>query len=155
MKTIKKEQQNINKNRRNILLGAAAAATTLASSNVFSATGHMHHNMNSNTGLIDTALDCVKTGQACNDHCIELVKSGDTSIAECMSTVSEMLAACTALSQMASYQSRHLPAIAKVCIAVCEDCEKECRKHAKKHTACKACADACLDCIKACEKAAA
>ena len=145
----------MNKDRRNILLGAAAAAVTLTSNSAFSATDHSHHKMNKNTALVDSALDCLKAGQACNDHCIELVKSGDTSIAECMSTVSEMLAACTALSQLASYQSKHLAAMAKVCIDVCEDCEKECAKHEDKHAECKACADACRDCIKACKKVAA
>jgi len=142
-----------NKGRRNILIGAAAVATTLASGSAFSATEH-HHKKNSNTGLIDSAFGCVKAGQACNDHCIELVKSGDTSIADCMDSVSEMLATCTALTQMASYRSLHLPAFAKVCISVCEDCEKECRKHEKKHAECKACAESCRDCIKACKKVA-
>ena len=153
MKTPNKN--NVNEARRNILFGATAVASVVASNSVFSATDHKHHQMNRNTGLIDTAMDCIKTGQACNDHCIELVKSGDTSIADCMSTVSEMLAACTALLQLASYQSRHLPAIAKVCIDVCNDCEKECRKHEDKHVECKACANSCLDCIEACKKIAA
>lgn len=135
-----------------MLLGAAAVATTLATGTTFAATGHKHHKSNRNTNLVDAALDCVKKGQACNDHCIDLVKSGDTSIADCMASVSEMLAACTALSQMASYQSSHLAAFAKVCISVCKDCEKECRKHEDKHAECKACAESCNDCIKACEK---
>ena len=155
MNTVKNKEKSVDKSRRDILLGAAAVATTVASSAAFSATGHEHHKMNSNTDLIDTALDCIKTGQACNDHCIDLVKGGDTSIAECMSTVSEMLAACAALSQLASYKSKHLPALAKVCLAVCEDCEKECQKHEDKHAECKACADSCRDCIKACKKVAA
>ena len=145
-----------NKSRRDILLGAAAVASTLATSSAFSATKNDHsahqHMKNSNTEIIDAALDCIKTGQACNDHCIELVKSGDTSIADCMDILTESLAMCTALSQMASYQSSHLPALAKVCISVCEECEKECRKHEKKHVACKACADSCNACVKACKK---
>ena len=145
-----------NKSRRDILLGAAAVATTLASSTAFSATAQDHsshqHNTNSNTEIIDAALDCIKTGQACNEHCIELVKSGDTSIADCMDIITESLAMCNALSQMASAQSSHLPELAKLCITVCEECEKECRKHEKKHAACKACADSCNACIKACKK---
>ncbi len=149
-----------NKSRREILLGASAIAATLASSTAFSATDHSNHNMhkhqsNSNEDIINAALDCVKTGLACNDHCIELLKDGDTSIVKCMDVLAESLAMCTALSQMASYQSSHLPELAKLCIAVCEDCEKECRKHEKKHAACKACADSCNDCIKACKKVAA
>ena len=150
MKTIE------NKSRRDILLGAAAVAATLATDTAFSATDHNHsehqHHQNSNTNIINAALDCVKTGLACNDHCIELLKDGDTSIVKCMDVLAESLAMCTALSHMASYQSSHLPELAKLCISVCEDCEKECRKHEKKHAACKACADSCNDCIKACKE---
>lgn len=138
-----------------MLLGAAAVAATLATESAFSATEHNHsehnHESNANADIINAALHCLKTGQACNDHCIELVKSGDTTIAGCMDALTESLAMCAALSQMASAKSSHLPALAKVCISVCEDCEKECRKHEKKHAICKECADSCVECIKACK----
>ncbi len=144
--------------RRDLLKGAvvatAAMATGASSSVMGSSHEHMHHG-NPNTGLVDTALDCVKTGQACLDHCIDLFKMGDTSVADCADKVTEMLAMCNALSQMASYQSKHLAAVAKVCAAVCKDCKKACDKHADKHEACKACAESCEECIKACEKIAA
>ena len=142
-----------NQDRRKILLGAAALATTLASSSAVAKSEHDHvHKKNPNTAIIDAALDCIKTGQACNDHCIDLIKAGDTTIANCMDVLVESLAMCTALAQMASAQSTHLPELAKLCISVCEDCEDECRKHEDKHAACKACADSCQDCIKACKK---
>ena len=142
-----------NMSRRDVLLGAAAVAATLATDSALAATGHEHHMMgNTNDDIIITALDCVKTGLACNDHCITLLKEGDTTIVNCMDILSETLAMCTALSQMASYNSSHLADLAKVCIGVCKDCEKECRKHEKKHAACKACADSCDACIKACKK---
>lgn len=142
--------------RRNVLLGGAAVAATLATGTAFAATGadahHHHHEANKNTGLIDTALHCIKTGDACQAHCIELVKQGDTSIADCLNTVAEMLPMCTALAKLASYNSTHLVALAKVCIDVCEACEKECRNHEDKHAECKACADSCAECIKECKK---
>jgi len=141
--------------RRNVLLGGAALTATLATGTAFAAAGeHQHHNHeeNKNTGLIDAALHCVKTGDACQEHCIELVKQGDTTIAECLNTVAEMLPMCTALAKLAAYKSTHLVALAKVCIDVCEACEKECRKHEDKHAACKACAESCADCIKECKK---
>ena len=142
-----------NKSRREVLLGATAIAASMVTESAFSATEHKHmHHKNSNTEIIDAALDCVKTGQACNDHCIELIKSGDTSIADCMDVLTESLAMCNALAQMASYQSSHLPAVAKVCISVCEDCEKECRKHEDKHAACKACADSLMNVLKPVKK---
>ena len=144
--------------RRRLLMGAGAAAVAVAAGNsAFAATGHEHHHPGggANEGVIDSSLACVKTGQACLDHCIELFKQGDTSVAECADTVQEMLAACTALSQLASANSRHLGAMAKVCIGICEDCEKACREHEDKHPACKACADACKTCIDECKKVAA
>jgi Cys-rich four helix bundle protein (predicted Tat secretion target) len=139
--------------RRDLLKGAiAVSAATMISG---TAQASNHHQSNPNAGLVDTALDCVKKGQACLDHCIKLFKKGDTSVADCADKVTEMLAMCTALSQMASYQSKHLAKFAKVCAAVCRDCKKACDEHAKKHAACKACAESCEKCIKACEKIAA
>ena len=142
--------------RRDLLKGAVVASATMATGTVFGSSGHDHMNhKNPNSGLVDTALDCMKTGQACLDHCIDLFKQGDTSVADCADKVTEMLAMCNALSQMASYKSKHLAKLAKVCAAVCKDCKKACEEHAKKHKACKDCAASCDDCIKACEKIAA
>lgn len=119
--------------RRDLLKGAVVASATMATGTVFGSSGHDHMNHeNPNSGLVDTALDCMKTGQACLDHCIDLFKSRDTSVAGCPDKVTAM---CNALSQMASYKSKHLANLAKVCAAVCKDCKK-----------------ACDDCIKACEK---
>ncbi len=140
--------------RRDLLKGAVVASAAMASGTVFGSSNEHHHHSNANTGLVDTALDCIKTGQACLDHCFELFKQGDNSVANCADKVNEMLAMCTALTQMASSQSKHLAEVAKVCAAVCKDCKKECEKHAKKHAACKACAESCEKCIKACEKIA-
>lgn len=154
--------------RRNVLLGAlgaAAAGTSLLAVNSFAAShgdhgdshgssSHAGHQM-TNLSLVDAAAGCIKSGQICSNHCVDLVKAGDTSIARCLETVSEMLASCTALAQLASFQSPHLPAFAKVCISICEDCEKECRKHEDKHAACRNCAESCKECIAACKKIAA
>ena len=141
--------------RRDLLKGAVAASAVMASGTALASSKDHSHHQNSNLGVVDTALDCVKNGQVCLDHCIDLFKQGDTSVADCADKVTEMLAMCTALSQMASYQSKHLAAFAKVCAAVCKDCKKACDKHADKHQACKACAESCEDCIKACENIAA
>jgi Cys-rich four helix bundle protein (predicted Tat secretion target) len=105
-----------------------------------------------NNSLIDAALDCVKKGEACSNHCIILIKNGDNSVADCLDSVGETLAMCAALSTMASSQSTHLNALAKVCIDVCKDCEKECEVHADKHAECKACMESCAACIEECEK---
>lgn len=146
--------------RRALLKGAVVASAAIAagsSSSVFAAKhdhSHMQHG-NPNSEVIDATMSCMKNGQACLDHCIELFKAGDTSVANCADKVTEMLAMCTAMSQMASYQSRHLAKLAKVCIETCKDCKKACEEHADKHQACKNCAESCKECIKACEKIAA
>jgi len=149
------------KSRRDVLLGAAVA-TTLVTGSAFASSEHDHHAghtmmepSNRDTSLMDAALHCVKSGEICNDHCIELVKKGDTSIAECLASVSDMLATCSGLSRLAANESAHLAAFAKVCIAVCKDCEKACAKHENHHAECRACAQSCRECIKACEKVAA
>lgn len=143
--------------RRDLLKGAVAASAVIASGSAFGANmdhSHMNHG-NPNEDVIDTTLHCVKSGQACLDHCIDLFKMGDTSVANCADKVTEMLAMCNAMSQMTSYQSKHLAKVAKVCAAVCKDCKKACDEHADKHKACKDCSDSCEKCIKACEKIAA
>ena len=115
---------------------------------------HKHHTSTIDQGrqrVLDHAMDCIKKGEICNQHCIELFKAGDTSVADCADSVQEMLASCTAMSKLAAYDSKHLKALMKVCIGVCEDCEKECRKHENKHAECKACANSCADCIKVCK----
>ncbi|GKT11528.1 MAG: hypothetical protein ISEC1_P0492 [Thiomicrorhabdus sp.] len=35
---------------------------------------------------------------------------------------------CTTLSKLATYQSKYLVALAKICIDVCKDYQKECKK---------------------------
>jgi Cys-rich four helix bundle protein (predicted Tat secretion target) len=143
-----------NLSRRNLLIGAAAVSATVAT-NALAGEQHHHHQVNKNTGLIATAMDCIQTGDACLAHCFELVKGKDTSMADCMNMVADMLPMCTALSKLASTQSTHLGDLAKLCIAICDDCEKECRKHADKHVECKECANACTDFIRECKKIAA
>jgi len=138
--------------RRKVLASAGLVATMAAINPTLAFGSSQHEHEKTATNVVDTALDCVKKGQACIEHCLELFKIGDTSVAECANTVQEMLAICTAISQLASYRSKYLPDLAKVCINVCEDCENECRKHEKMHAACKACANSCEECIKECKK---
>lgn len=141
--------------KKAVVASTVVAATMSATASQASDSKHQHHHAkNKNIAVIDSALDCLKTGQLCMDHCIELFKSGDTSVAKCADVVNEMLAMCTALSQMAAYQSSHLKDFAKVCAAVCQDCQDECEEHAKMHAECKACAASCEDCIDACKNIA-
>jgi Cys-rich four helix bundle protein (predicted Tat secretion target) len=145
--------------RRELLIGAAAL-TTLSGLSVFGQAraeepSHEHHQHTIGQGrmrVIQHAADCVMKGEICIEHCLQLFKAGDTSVAECAETAHEMLASCTAMGKLASYDSRHLKDFMRVCIGVCEDCEKACREHENKHAECKACADSCADCIRVCKE---
>lgn len=145
--------------RRALLKGFGLFATAAASGLSFNVlaqsqdhSAHHHHADPKRQGIIDAALECVKNGEACSQHCIELFKEGDTSVAACADAVQEMLASCNALAKLAAHNSRHLKAFVEACIGVCEDCEKECREHEDKHAECKACADSCANCIDACKE---
>lgn len=143
---------------KNAVLASAAIGAAVSTKSVMADDDdhdhHKHHVKNKNKHVVEAALDCLEDGQACLDHCFVLLKDGDTSIAKCAESVTEMLVMCDALSKMASYRSAHLKDFAKVCIAVCEDCKKECEEHSDKHVECKECADSCGDCIDACKNIA-
>jgi len=149
-------------NRRDLIKSAMAASVlvgaTVSAKSAIAADDkhdhHAHHAKNKNMHVVDSALTCLKDGQACLDHCFILLKDGDTSIAKCAETVTEMLVMCDGLAKMASYRSPHLKDFAKVCAAVCKDCQDECEKHSDDHVECKQCAKSCADCIDACENIA-
>jgi len=101
--------------------------------------------------LIQTTGDCIQKGQLCIDHCLMLLADGDKEMAACARSVHQMLALCTALQQLASYQSKQVKAVALIAMDMCKECEDECRKHEKKHAVCHDCAEACAACSKACK----
>ncbi len=117
--------------------------------------GHEGHDAPSDAGAaVDTALvgtvaDCIAAGQTCLSHCIRLLSAGDTSMGECAKTVSDMLAICRASESLAASASKHLKAMAKLCIESCTDCAKACTPHAGHHAECKACKEACEATIEA------
>ena len=139
--------------RRNLLKGLLASTAAVAAAPSLAATDHSHHHHMSkiNKALVDIANVCAQHGDECIDHCIELFKSGDTSVARCAETVNEMIVMCRALAKMGTYQSEQLVAVAKICIDVCQVCADECGKHSK-HPQCKACEESCLKCIEECKK---
>jgi len=129
--------------RRTVLAGAAMAlaAPVLAKEHEHGAAGHAQPK--GYAELIAAARECREAGEVCLDHCLAAFRDGDTSLGECATEVTRMLAACDAVARLATYGSPHTPAFAKACVAVCDDCERACRKHEEKHAECKACADAC------------
>jgi Cys-rich four helix bundle protein (predicted Tat secretion target) len=101
--------------------------------------------------VIDTAMDCVKLGRECAQHCVMMFQMGDQSLKDCYATVQELVVSCNALAELAIQNSAHLREFIQVCTKVCESCETECRKHEKHHQMCKDCADSCKACVKACD----
>src|SRR5690606_10247325 len=106
-----------------------------------------------NKELYESALECVRVGTECLDHCIRSLSTGDKMMAECAATVRAMLPLCEALAELALQDSKHLKALAAVCAKACRDCEAACKKHAGHHAECKACLESCKRCATACEKA--
>jgi Cys-rich four helix bundle protein (predicted Tat secretion target) len=102
--------------------------------------------------VLDAAFECQKRGEACADHCVRMLTSGDTSMAECIVAVRDMLPATEALARLASTNSKHLPAAARLAMETCEACEAACRKHVQIHAVCRDCADSCARTIAACRK---
>lgn len=108
-----------------------------------------------NEALLAAALDCLKAGETCLDHCIRTLSTGDKSMAECAGTVRAMLPMCRALADLTRLNSSHVKALAAVCAKVCRDCEAACKKHQNHHAECKACMESCQKCATECEKVAA
>ncbi|MFM7119813.1 MAG: four-helix bundle copper-binding protein [Gammaproteobacteria bacterium] len=141
--------------RREVLKTAVAVAGALSAS-AFAAGQDDHHHHHDHGGapahdaLITATADCLRTGEACLAHCLQLLADGDKEMAACAQSVNELLAACTALMKLAGQNSRYVPAFAKVVGEVCANCETVCRKHADQHAECKVCADSCAACSKAC-----
>lgn len=144
--------------RREILQGLGAVAAAAATSKALSAqdAAHQHvHGAAPNQALVNAANDCVKTGDVCLAHCLDLLATGDKSLGECAKSVNELRATCGALGSLAAQSAPALAKLASLSADVCKNCETACRKHEKEHAPCKACADACATCAKECSKAAA
>jgi Cys-rich four helix bundle protein (predicted Tat secretion target) len=146
-------------NRREILKTTGALALAALAADALAADEHHDHAAmgehegmkNPNLKLIEAASDCVAKGQVCIDHCLMLLADGDKEMAACARSVLQTMALCSALQQLASYQTPQLKALAKVAMDACKECEDECRKHEKKHAVCRDCAESCAACYKECK----
>jgi len=145
--------------RRDVLVGGGAMAAALfaqlanAEDHEQHAEEHHHHEHAARkfAALTASAADCVKTGQICADHCLEMFASGDNSTAACARSVAQLVPVCATLQQLAAQNSKYTQKYARLAQEICRDCEKECRKHEKDHQACKDCADSCAACAKECD----
>jgi len=136
------------------LMLAAAGNTAFAAEKTKQPAVHQHsHVQNKYQSLIDAAADSVKKGHACLSHGLYMLSEREyKEMAICAMRVSDMVAACTAIGQLATYNSPNLIKMAKVVMDICKDCEKECRKFEKEEVICKQTADSCVTCFKECRK---
>lgn len=102
--------------------------------------------------LAETADRCARVGAACAKHCEDMMAKGNKDMAECLTTVQDMVIACDALAKLASRGSKHTAAMAKTCATICAECAKVCEPH-KAMAECKACMESCKDCEAACKAA--
>ena len=144
--------------RRALLAGTAAFAVGASATLAKAAShgghdDHAHHHAagGGNQPLVRAAGDCRIAGEICQAHCQAMLATGDTSLAACSASVSDMMAGCSGLMQLAASDSKYLPGMAKICSQILEDCKAECEKHGE-HEECKACAEACDGCLKECKK---
>jgi hypothetical protein len=89
------EPQENDMDRREMLIAAGSIAAAAITTQAFAAEDHSHHHHTGhpNQGLIESAAHCLMAGQACQQHCIELLGTGDKEMAPCAASVTEMLSA--------------------------------------------------------------
>jgi Cys-rich four helix bundle protein (predicted Tat secretion target) len=142
-------------NRRELMQAAGLVATAAVATQAFAQKhDHSRHTGNVNIALINAVSHGIVAGQACFQHCLELLGKGSKDMAACAMNVQQMLTTCDTLQKLASYNSPHLKKMARVAHDVCVDCEKECRKHEKMHAQCQTTADACAEIVKEAKKLA-
>jgi Cys-rich four helix bundle protein (predicted Tat secretion target) len=100
------------------------------------------------------AAECVRAGEACLSHCIRSLSSGSTMMAACAAKARVMLAICRAVETLATTDSAHLPALARICAAACTECAEACGAHASHHAECAECERACRATIAAAQAVA-
>jgi Cys-rich four helix bundle protein (predicted Tat secretion target) len=141
--------------RRDAIVGMGAiAGAAFAKAAMAADSAHHHHISGKYADLVASASDCVKTGQACINHCFMLLSDGKKEMAACASSVNQLISVCSTLEALAAAESKLLVQYAKVAMEFCKECEAECRKH-EKHELCKACAEACAECAKECKAVSA
>ena len=153
--------------RREFVIGAASGLAAVALTKAAAADSHGAHAGHGGhggaadprvSGLLETTLECQQAAADCIRHCLELLGTGDKSLASCMDRVMRMQAVTQATHAVAAADrapSARTKDLVAVCADFCNDCAAECEPHAEMHAACKACLDACRACVEACDAYAA
>jgi Cys-rich four helix bundle protein (predicted Tat secretion target) len=140
--------------RREALIGTGliAIAGTATTAIAQQTPSEHHHHGGAHKSLASAAGACVTDGQACLNHCLELLGSGHKELAACARSVTQLVSICGALQDLANQDSKYLIKVASVAMDACHDCEEECKKHADKHDVCKRCGESCAACYKECKQ---
>ncbi len=141
--------------RREVIMAGAGILATGILKSTASAAATKGASSDNREALIEAALNCVKTGEICQQHCLDLLSAGDKSMADCAKSVAEMLTLCRALGELAAQRSPYLAKVAALCGDACKACEKACRVHESHHAICKNCAESCAKCASECAKVSA
>jgi len=110
------------------LVSAGAALAFQPKSVEASGKGHKHHKgMAKYEAVVNSSLGCIKSGERCVSHCLQLLAKGDTSMADCFSAVQNMLALNTAMLKVASMGTNKelVKSTAAACIVACKACMAE------------------------------
>jgi Cys-rich four helix bundle protein (predicted Tat secretion target) len=136
--------------RRQLLLGAAyVVAASAAGARQAAAQGR-----GAPASLAQAVAGCIEAGNACMQHCLDLLAKGDESLGACAKSVHEMLAVCTATGVLLAGDSPLKARQVELCVAACAQCEQACEPHADHHAPCRRCRDACRATIVAARRAA-
>jgi Cys-rich four helix bundle protein (predicted Tat secretion target) len=133
--------------RRDLMIAGGSAV--LAHAVVASAADAPAAPTDKGQALTSATAECVRTGEACMQHCLDELATGDKMLGDCAQSVNQMLAICRAVGPVVDAKGKYVKAMVQLCHDVCTDCEQVCRKHAQHHAICAACADACAVVVKA------
>ncbi|KAB7666523.1 four-helix bundle copper-binding protein [Bacillus sp. B1-b2] len=98
--------------------------------------------------VIKSLQECMIVANHCMNECLAEEHVGR--MLDCIYLDRECVEICSHLEQAIIRKSLYAKELAKICIAVCEDCAKECKKHDHKH--CQYCAEICTQCVENCKK---
>ncbi|PJZ70551.1 twin-arginine translocation signal protein [Leptospira perolatii] len=147
--------------RKELIKGAGTAALALSAFSALASHEHDHSEKKSSKkkqndsgspkgqyeSAMQTSADCLVKGELCMKMCVEELSKGDKMLSDCLKSVRETTALCSAFIQIAGQNSPSTKKLAQLCLETCERCAKECDKHAEHHAECKDCGQACKNCI--------
>jgi Cys-rich four helix bundle protein (predicted Tat secretion target) len=134
--------------RRDMLIGAATvAAGALAGTRAAAQPAG-----EGPASMAQAVAECLEAGNACMEHCLDLLASGDKTLGDCAKSVHQMLAVCNATAVIVATDSTLKARVVQLCIDACAQCEQACKPHIDHHAACRRCRDACLATIAAAKR---